>query len=245
MLKVCESTLTYTFQVYKLAEQDRDMLAADDNLFSIIMLTAYDALQRPQKDEQKLQIKMALARTLMARGYPSQAVRDIFLFIKHYTKFAESQYLRTFDRELETIVDHKTAHNMGMDDYIISAYREAGFGEYIDIVMEKGREKGIEKGLQEGIQKGIEKGREEGIEKGREEGIEKGITLKEQEVTLNLWNLQVFPLSQIALVTGTSEGEVIAILTAFLEKQGKTGEEAASLLTAYRERFPDKPNSEN
>jgi hypothetical protein len=213
------TSYVYKYNVYKLAEQDRSALASNDNIFSMIMLTAFDALQQKQSDEQKLEIKVALTRLLLSKGYTLIQVRDIFLFIKHYTHFAESGYLRTFDRAMESIIDHKTTYNMGIEEYVLNAYREAGFGPYIDVVMEKGMEKGIEKGI--------------------EKGMEKGISLKEREVALNLWNLQALPLDKIALVTGISRDEVTDLITAFLLEQGKTKEEAALLITAYTRRFSD------
>jgi hypothetical protein len=130
---------TYKYNVYKVLNQDREKLAANDNIFAIIMLTVYDALQNRESDEEKLQIKMSLARTLLSRGYSIEEVRDVFFFIKYYTSFAEPEYLRTFDSELEQLIDNKTHKEMGIEEYVISAYREAGLAE--------GMEKGMEKGL--------------------------------------------------------------------------------------------------
>jgi hypothetical protein len=87
---------------------------------------------------------------------------------------------------------------------------------------------GIEKGLEQGLEKGLEQGLEKGLEKGLEQGLEKGISIKEREVTLNLWNTQSFPLHEIAFFVGISEEQVMRIISDFLEEQGKTAQEAGS-----------------
>jgi hypothetical protein len=78
-----------------------------------------------------------------------------------------------------------------------------------------------------------------------QQGIEKGSSLKEREVVLNLWNMQMFSLDKIALAVGITEDEVRQILTAFLQEQGKTLEEAAAALVAYQELLSKEQASNN
>jgi hypothetical protein len=88
---------------------------------------------------------------------------------------------------------------------------------------------------------GIEKGIVQGIEK----GVEKGVSLKEHEVVINLWNMQVFPLDKIALAVGITEEQVVKIVSDFLQEQGKTTEEIAAILTAYRKQWPKEESKDN
>jgi|GEM_PF-721082 len=182
------------------------------------MLIAHDGLKRIKNDDEKLQIKTGLARILLQQGYSSEDVRDIFVFIKHYTSFADSKYLRIFDLEMRQIAHHSTTQPMGIEEYLIAAYREDGLKE----------------GLEKGREKDLEKGREEGIEK----GIEKGISLKERDFTLNLWELQAFSLEKISLLVGATDVQVSDTIVTYLKEHGKTKEDALTILAIYRQKFP-------
>jgi len=93
------------------------------------MLIAYDGLKRIKNDDEKLQIKTGLARILLQQGYSSEEVRGIFVFIKYYTSFADSKYLRTFDLGMRQIAHYSTTQPMGIEEYLIAACREDGLKE--------------------------------------------------------------------------------------------------------------------
>jgi predicted transposase YdaD len=69
---------------------------------------------------------------------------------------------------------------------------------------------GIRKGLRKGRQEGLLKGMQEGVLKGKLEGIHEGMLKGKLEVARSL-RVSGIPLDKIALVTGLSPDEIMAL----------------------------------
>lgn len=138
--------LTYHFDTFKILEKTEAELHKPHNPFSMVMLTAWKAIQKQeQNDAKRLQWKIALIRNLLAAGYKREKIERILEFIRFYVNFSEESQSQVFEKELEQIT--KSRKNMG----IIEAIKQ----EILEIGIKKGEKLGLEKGVRNMLLKGF------------------------------------------------------------------------------------------
>jgi hypothetical protein len=153
----------YTFNTYKILEQDEKALSQDTNPFAIVVLTVLMAIKNKKtNDEDLLKLKTDLFRSMYARNMDKTSMRALAGFLKMYVHFSKPESYRIFDNEIKTITNNNIT--MGIEELVLH------------LTEQKGIEKGIEKGLEEGLEKGIAKGIEEGLEKGNVKEVRNLIT---------------------------------------------------------------------
>ena len=146
------TSLRYEFNLYKILEQNEKTLAASDNPFAMIVLTALVALKKDKlSEEELLSQKIALLKRLSAKGFNREKITALIGFLKLYVRFGNSENDLKFEDELEQTLNRPKA-TMGIVEFVIE--RERRDAE------KKGIEKGMEKGIEQGIGKGIEQGME-------------------------------------------------------------------------------------
>ena len=96
--------MVYHFNTYKLLEKTPADFQDKDNLFSIIMETAWYGLRKNKPDDTALyDIKLQLIRRFLEMGYPKNHIRLILTFLGFYTNFEDTTITKNFTKEMNEI----------------------------------------------------------------------------------------------------------------------------------------------
>jgi hypothetical protein len=115
--------LEYSFNTFKLLSKTPAELDIPNNPFSIVMLTAYNALQKSMKsDSNQIVWKFMLVRKFLEGGYKTDKIRRILNFIRYYIRFTTPTAEQTYTIELSTIIPEPK--NMGVEEVILEALKE-------------------------------------------------------------------------------------------------------------------------
>jgi predicted transposase/invertase (TIGR01784 family) len=163
---VLGTEISYTFNTYKIIEQDETVLSASDNPFAIAVLSAKLTLSRKRmKDQQLFDSARELLKLLLTKQIPKKKIHSLIHFLNHYIRFENKKMLTKFEKEITILTEGSTA--MGIEELLL------------DIAEKKGIEKGIKKGIEQGKGQGIELGIELGI-------IETAIKMLKSGIDINL-----------------------------------------------------------
>lgn len=131
--------LHYEFNKYKILDQSDEALIASNNPFAMVVSVVKLALQKKKvSEEELLNLKIELAKRLLAKQFSKEKIRVLMSFLKLYVRFGKQELISKFDEELD-IITNKPAETMGIEEFVLK--RERRLGE------KKGIEKGIEKGI--------------------------------------------------------------------------------------------------
>nr|WP_293840530.1 hypothetical protein [uncultured Arsenicibacter sp.] len=125
----------FSFNTYKIIEQDEALLLGNENPFAIVVLTTLLAIQKKKLDDENLYaLKFSLARRLLSRQLPRKKVSDLLTFLQYYVRFADPAYSVKFEESIASLSDKSAT--MGIQEMIIDRARKEGL------------QKGIEQGLE-------------------------------------------------------------------------------------------------
>jgi predicted transposase/invertase (TIGR01784 family) len=124
----------YTFNTYKVIDQDETLLANHSNPFAMVVLTVLLAIKNKKgSDETLINLKLKLFRMLISRQMEKSTMRALLTFLKLYVHFANPDSYRIFEQETLLITNDITT--MGIEQLVLKRERQ------------EGREEGIEKGI--------------------------------------------------------------------------------------------------
>ncbi|WP_159467753.1 hypothetical protein [Dyadobacter sp. 3J3] len=130
---------TFSFNTYKIIDQNEEFLAQNHNPFAIVILTILLALKRKKlNDESLFNLKYLLAKNLLKRKIEKKKIDDLLIFLHQYVRFADSEFSIKFDKVIEELTENK--RNMGIRE----------------MVLERAKKEGIQEGIAEGNKKGKE-----------------------------------------------------------------------------------------
>ena len=137
---VVDSNLLYQYRTYKVIEQSQSELEQSDNPFASVILTTLTALKMNKMDDiGGLELKTALVRKLLQKGFPKSTIRSLLNFVRFYTRSSTEKMNFLFENRVKELTSNY--ETMGVEEMIIQQAEE------------KGIEKGIEKGtLQNKVQ---------------------------------------------------------------------------------------------
>jgi len=131
----------YSFNTYKIIEQNEAELEASNNPFAMAVLTAKLALSRPKLEEQQFfDLAYNLAKRLLAKQMPKAKIRQLMNFLRHYMHFENTEMIAKFEKEISILTERSTT--MGIEEFLL------------DSAKKEGRKEGIEEGM---TQKELEK----------------------------------------------------------------------------------------
>lgn len=139
------TSVRYTFNTYKIAQQSDQELLASDNPFAMVILTAKIAMKGKDlkdgnpRDELLLDLKLTLAKQLLIKQIPKNKVRVIMNFLKYYVRFENPDINAKFEEQVEILTER--SYTMGIEELLLDRAEKKG--------LEKGIEKGLEKGKEE------------------------------------------------------------------------------------------------
>ncbi|WP_134089453.1 hypothetical protein [Olivibacter sp. XZL3] len=130
------TSLRYSFNSYKILDQDESMLRSNTNPFAVVVLTALLAITRRNADDDELKnIKHSLYDEMMARNMSKYSRQGIYDFLSHYVRFQNKENFYIFEKEVETKLGRSNI--MGTREYLL------------DKAEKQGLERGMERGKRE------------------------------------------------------------------------------------------------
>lgn len=123
------TSINYTFNSYKILDQEEAQLRANSNPFAIVVLTTLMAILNKQISDDKLKdIKHDLYDEMMKRKMDKSTRQGLYDFLTYYVHFQNENNLTIFEQEIKT--------KLGRSDIM-------GTQEYL---LDKAEKKGIQKG---------------------------------------------------------------------------------------------------
>lgn len=105
--------------------QTVEKLRKVDNVFALVMESAWQGLEKFKKGDQDLYLlKIDLIRKLMAKGCSKEKTRRIIEFIQYYVDFEESKISNIFDKQLNLIAKERSP--MGIEETILEELKREG-----------------------------------------------------------------------------------------------------------------------
>lgn len=149
----------YSYNTYKIIDQNDGDLEASNNPFAIAVLSAKIALTRKSLNDQQLfDLAFSLAKRLLTKQISKDKIRKVMTFLRHYLRFENREMFHKFEEEIGILTERSKA--MGIEEFLL------------DQAEKKGIEKGLKKGIEQGIEKGIEKNTREFVIKMKENGLD-------------------------------------------------------------------------
>ena len=93
--------ITYKYRTYKVINQSPELLAASENPFDAVLLTAYWAIQHKRKklsEADLADLKIDLMRRLLLNAVDKIRIRKLLRFIKAYVRFEKPEIARKFEK---------------------------------------------------------------------------------------------------------------------------------------------------
>ncbi|OIN59759.1 hypothetical protein [Arsenicibacter rosenii] len=123
------TTLQYTFNSYKVLEQDPVKLAESNNPFAQVILTAWTAIHhKRRKTDALLEEKISLAKHLLGKQYAKPKIRALMNFLKLYVRFGDTIKDRIFEERLDQLTN-QLPQTMGIEEFVIARAHQQGLAE--------------------------------------------------------------------------------------------------------------------
>lgn len=117
--------LHYEFNKYKILDQSDEALKASNNPFAMVVLVVKLALQKKKvSEEELLNLKIELAKRLLAKQFSKEKIQAIMSFLKLYVRFGQ-ELIGKFDEELD-IITNEPAETMGIEEFVLKRERRLG-----------------------------------------------------------------------------------------------------------------------
>ncbi|WP_153800037.1 hypothetical protein [Foetidibacter luteolus] len=112
------TSLSYSYNVYKVILQDEKMLLQNTNPFAIVIAMVLLALKSNNFDDNQLfDLKLSLLRNLLKRKIPLLKVRKLLLFLHQYVRFANPDINIKFGKTIDILSEKNKS--MDIEEMII------------------------------------------------------------------------------------------------------------------------------
>lgn len=143
------TTVSYTFNAYKIAEQQEEALMASNNPFAQVVLTVKAAIQgKRMEDDELFGLKIGIAKGLYNSGLNKSKIGKIMNFLKYYIRFENEEMGGKFEQEL-AIVTQNDKTIMGTEEFLLDRAKKEGIKEGLEKGEAKSKQKMIQKLLLE------------------------------------------------------------------------------------------------
>jgi len=130
------TSTTYSFNTYKIIDQDEVEIEKDDNPFAIVILTVLLALKKKKlSDDDLLHLKLQIFRNLYQRNVHPSKTRGLHTFLNLYVHFASPETSIKFEEAIQTITENKKT--MGIEEFVLERAKKQGLKLGIDQGIEK------------------------------------------------------------------------------------------------------------
>ena len=133
----------YTFNTFKIIDQNDDELRASNNPFAMAVLAAKLSLSRPGiKDQQLLDHASSFIKMLLDKQMPKEKIRKIITFLRHYLRFDDQEIFNKFVQEISILTERRIT--MGIEEFLIDQAEKKGIEQGIRETAVKMKEKGLD-----------------------------------------------------------------------------------------------------
>ncbi|SEI37746.1 Predicted transposase YdaD [Dyadobacter sp. SG02] len=122
------TSVLFRYNVFKILDQDEQMLGKSDNPFAIVALTVKAALKSKSVSETDLlRLKIQLAKNLLDRNLPKSKINNLLTFVRFYIHFENQDTRFKFEQAIDQITQNK--QTMGIQEFITERFRTEGKAE--------------------------------------------------------------------------------------------------------------------
>ncbi|GAA3965343.1 hypothetical protein [Mucilaginibacter dorajii] len=124
------TSLRYTFNPYKIANQNDETLKASNNPFALVVLTAKTAFagknlkSSTERDELLLNLKLNLTRLLLTKKIVKEKIRVLMNFLRFYIRFENQDINTKFEQQVEILTERSTT--MGIEELLLDRAEKKG-----------------------------------------------------------------------------------------------------------------------
>src|SRR5690606_20584672 len=119
------TSLRYSFNSYKILDQDESALRRNTNPFAVVVLTALLAIvHRNLTDEELKEMKHDLYEEMMKRKMDKKTRQGIYDFLTYYVSFQNPENFYNFEKEVETKLGRSNI--MGTREYLLDKAKKQG-----------------------------------------------------------------------------------------------------------------------
>jgi predicted transposase YdaD len=124
------TSLRYTFNTYKIANQNDETLKASNNPFALVVLTAKAAFagknlkSSTERDELLLNLKLNLTRLLLTKKIAKEKIRVLMNFLRFYIRFENQDINTKFEQQVEILTERSTT--MGIEELLLDRAEKKG-----------------------------------------------------------------------------------------------------------------------
>lgn len=119
------TSLRYSFNSYKILDQDESALRSNTNPFAVVVLTALLAIVHKNiTDEGLKDMKLDLHDEMMKRKMDRKTRQGIYDFLKYYVSFQKHENFVIFEKEVETKLGRNNV--MGTREYLLDKAKKQG-----------------------------------------------------------------------------------------------------------------------
>ncbi|GAA4178906.1 hypothetical protein [Sphingobacterium ginsenosidimutans] len=117
--------ISYSFNSYKILDQNESELRANQNPFSVVVLTTLLAIINRRINDQELKsIKHDLYNEMISRDMDRKTRKGIYDFLMYYVRFEDEINLSIFEEELKQKLGRNTV--MGTNEYLLDKAKKEG-----------------------------------------------------------------------------------------------------------------------
>src|SRR5690606_2222556 len=117
------TSLCYSFNSYKILDQDESELRNNSNPFAVVVLTALLAIvHRNIPDEELKEMKHDLYDEMMKRKMDKKTRQGIYDFLAYYVSFQNHENFSIFEKEVEIKLGR--SHIMGTREYLLDKAKQ-------------------------------------------------------------------------------------------------------------------------
>ena len=115
----------YSYNTYKIIDQDDASLKASNNPFAMAVLAAKLVLLRPAlRDQQLLDRASALVKNLLNMQMSRDKIRKVMNFLRYYIHFENPEMLAKFEQRISILTGGSTT--MGIEEFLLDNAKKEG-----------------------------------------------------------------------------------------------------------------------
>ncbi len=115
----------YSYNTYKILDQDDAALEASNNPFAMAVLSAKLVISNKKLDDHQLfDLAYDLAKRLLNKQMPKDKIRRVMNFLRYYLRFENQEMFTKFEQEISTLTQKNIT--MGIEEFLLDKAQNEG-----------------------------------------------------------------------------------------------------------------------
>jgi len=115
----------YSYNTYKILDQDDAALEASNNPFAMAVLSAKLVLtSKKLEDQQLFDLAYALAKLLLGKQMPKDKIRRVMNFLRYYLRFENQEMFTKFEQKISSLTEKSIT--MGIEEFLLDRAEKEG-----------------------------------------------------------------------------------------------------------------------